>query len=96
MVPVPDGVIPVEGEEKKEPLDLATIGIYTGVIFLAIFTVLIVVIGVERCRLRRRQITEVVELKPIDLDAHRKGIESRSRQKMLIAEGPQSTPVIMQ
>lgn len=78
-----DDVIPAE-EEKKEPLDIMTIGIYTGVAFLAILTVLVIVMGVERCRVRRRQITEVVELKPIDLDAHKKGIAARNRKKMIV------------
>ena len=55
-----------------------TIGIYTGGVFVAIIIILVVVMIVEKVRKKRKRITEVVELKEFDIDAHFKGIADRN------------------
>ena len=88
--------------DDKGAIDISTIGIYTGGALLAILLIFIIVMIVEKCRKKKKRITEVVEFKPVDLDAHFKGVEERkiARSKALAnrkANKPQKTPVpIMQ
>ena len=72
-------VTPPEADEE-EGIDIATIGIYTGGAILAILLIFILVMAIEKCRRKNKRITEVVEFKPFDLDAHYKGIETRKRE----------------
>lgn len=58
-------------------------------------------LSVERCRNKNKNLTEVVEFKPVDLDAHFKGIEQRKLARSQALENrklkPQTRPVpIMQ
>ena len=72
-----------------------TIGIYTGGVFVAIIIILVVVMIVEKIRKKRKRITEVVEMKEFDLDAHFKGIAERNRAGKTPhpeVKKPQSTP----
>ena len=63
--------------DDKGAIDISTIGIYTGGALLAILLIFIIVMIVEKCRKKKKRITEVVEFKPVDLDAHFKGVEER-------------------
>lgn len=40
--------------------------------------IFIVVMAIDKCRRSRKRITEVVEMKPVDIEAHRKGIAERN------------------
>lgn len=91
-----------EATEKDKPLDIMTIGIYTGIVFVAILTILIIIMAIERCRMRRKNVTTVVELKPVDIEAHRRGIKEReaaaakkNAAENTKAKGPARTPIII-
>lgn len=58
----------VRAEEKK---DIMTIGIYAGGVLMAILLVFCCVLCIEKVRKNRKRITEVVELKPVDIKMHR-------------------------
>ena len=51
---------------------------YTGAVVVAIVIILAIVMLIEKVRKRNKRITEVVELKPVDLVKHYKGIEERN------------------
>jgi len=34
--------------------------------------------AIDKCRRSRKRITEVIEMKPVDIEAHRKGIAERN------------------
>lgn len=77
------------------------IGIYTGSAIFVILVIFITMLTIEKVRKKNKRITEVVEFKPVDLDAHFKGVEERkiARSKALEKRKnkPQTTPVpIMQ
>ena len=71
-------VVEPEVEEEKG-MDIATIGMYTGGVLVAILIIFIIVMIVEKIRKKHKRITEVVEFKPVDLDKHFKGIEERNK-----------------
>ena len=71
-------VVTPEVEEEKG-MDIATIGMYTGGVLVAILIIFIIVMIVEKIRKKHKRITEVVEFKPVDLDKHFKGIEERNK-----------------
>ena len=73
-----------------------TIAAYTGGVFTAIFVVFLIVMCIEKIRKKRKRITEVVELKPVDIEAHRRALAvkkskeaARERERLM---GPQRTP----
>ena len=74
--------------EETGAIELTTIAIYTGSVLGGIILILIIVMLYEKIRDKRKRVTEVVELKPIDLDAHFKGIEDRRNQKLSARKGP--------
>ncbi len=51
---------------------------WTGAVFFFVLIIFIIVMAVDKCRRKKKRITEIVELKPVDLDAHRKGIAERN------------------
>ena len=63
--------------EETEGIDILTIGIYTAGVFFAVLVLFIIVMAIERARKNSKRITEVVELKPVDLQAHFEGIAKR-------------------
>ena len=63
--------------EEAEGVDILTIGVYTAGVFFAILLVFICVLTIERIRKNRKNITEVVEMKPVDLTAHFEGVAQR-------------------
>ena len=62
-------------------MDIATIGMYTGAIVAAIIVILVLVMMIEKFRKKNRNITEVVEFKPVDVEKHFKGIKDRESAK---------------
>lgn len=86
---------PVTGEriivvtEEPDGLDVRVIGAFTAAGVGALMLILVVVLCCERHK-RNRNITEVVELKPVDIEEHRKGIAERQRKQML--ESAQKQP----
>lgn len=72
-------VTPDVEEDEESSTDIATIGIYTGGVLVAIIIIFIIVMIVEKIRKKNKRITEVVEFKPVDLDKHFKGIEERNK-----------------
>lgn len=66
--------------DEEGGISIVTIAIYTGGVFCFVLIIFIVVMAVDKCRRSRKRITEVVEMKPVDLDAHRKGIAERNAQ----------------
>jgi predicted Holliday junction resolvase-like endonuclease len=51
---------------------------WTGAVFCFVLIIFIIVMAVDKCRRKKKRITEIVELKPVDLDEHRKGIAERN------------------
>lgn len=70
-----------DGEEGEDEIDIGTIGIYTGGVVFLLLIIFIVVLVVENIKKKNKQITEIVEFKPVDLDAHFKGVEERKIAK---------------
>ena len=68
----------LEVDEEEGGVDIATIGIYTGGVLVAILICFIIVMIIEKIRRKHKRITEVVEFKPVDLDKHFKGVEERN------------------
>ena len=58
-----------------------TIGIYAGGVLLAILLVFCCVLCIEKVRKNRKRITEVVELKPVDIKLHRMRIAQQNKNK---------------
>lgn len=69
-----------ETDEKVETEGVAilTIGIYTAGVIFAILIVFICVLTIEKIRNKRKRITEIVDMKPIDISEHFKGVKERN------------------
>lgn len=65
--------------EEKKGLNIATIGIYAGCVIMAVLIIFVLIMCVEKLRKKNKRITEVVELKPVDIDKHFQGIQERNR-----------------
>jgi len=50
-------------------------------VILLLLVIFIIVLIVENIKKKNRRITEIVEFKPVDLDAHFKGVEERKIAK---------------
>lgn len=80
----------LEIDDKDGSIDIMTIGIYTGGVIFAILVIFCVIMIVEKVRRRNKRITEIIEFKPVNLDAHFKGVEERAPKGK---PKPKRTPV---
>ena len=69
---------------RDDGLDTFRIGLYAGSLVLAIGLIIAGVICCNKICKKKKDLMEVeVEMKPVDLDQHFKGVEERSRLKLI-------------
>ena len=56
--------------EEKSGINIATISIYAGCVIAAVLIIFVLIMCIEKLKKKNKRITEVVELKPIDIDKH--------------------------
>ena len=67
-------------------MDIITIAAYTGGVFVLLLIIFCIVMCIEKIRKSRKSLTEIVELKPIDLEEHYRGVHEREAQRRIQAE----------
>jgi hypothetical protein len=65
-------------EEGNGGVGVETIAMFVGGVVVAILLLLCIVMACEKCRKKNKRITEIVQLTPVDIESHRKGIVDRA------------------
>lgn len=78
----------VETSEQPGKINVLVIAAYVGGAVFLILIILVIVVVVDKCRRKRKRITEVVELKPVNIEEHFKGIEERNKKQLKPAISP--------